>query len=78
MPEQSEKTWKDRICTELSEAEASPEAIACALEAYAEMRCVKLKVLLGRCYELMSASENRDEAVTPDNGFLQTVLDASK
>lgn len=78
MPDAAEKTWKDRITEELSRDTPTAGEVACALEAYAEMKCVRLKVLLARCYELMNASESRDEAVSLNPGFLDVVLDASK
>lgn len=79
MPVNGEQnTWAHRIATELAERENSVGTIVAALEAAAEMKCVSLKVLIGRCYEILGAAKSADSTPCMDEDFLDELSKAMK
>lgn len=64
--ESPEPTWNERMASEIcSAATLSEGLVAGILEAAGELKCVRLKVLLGRCLEIIM--ENWDNhRLTPE------------
>ena len=78
MPDAAEKTWKERITEELSRDTPTAGEVACALEAYTKRKCVRRKVLLARCYEILSAAKSNESQPVMDDGFEDVILEATK
>jgi hypothetical protein len=74
------KSWNRRMAEYVThqaqtDAEAlTVEGVESILEAAGELKAVRCKMLLGRCYELMSISVADGGAARPDDGFLEAVL----
>jgi hypothetical protein len=72
MPD-SPASWLDRMAHELAENQPSEALIRAALEAAGEMKCVALKVAMGRCHAMLfDAVENHCSPTWPD-GFLEEI-----
>ena len=77
------KSWNRRMAEQLAavagDAERLPaDFIEVALEAAGEMKAIRLKVLLGRCYEVLAESDHTQEQAHPEEEFLAEVLDATR
>lgn len=68
------QTWKQRMAKELSLVAPTAETVECALEAYAEMKTVRLKILLGRCYEILETSRSTNEEARTTETFENLIL----
>lgn len=73
----ADQTWVDKMATALTDERdvnhpPNKAEIICALEAVAEMKTVKLKVLLGRCYEVLRVAED----ISLDEDFLSDIFNA--
>lgn len=73
------RTWTERMGSHLADTvsageRAGAEYFTDLLEAAGELKAVRLKVLLGRCYELIAKSKVDNETVSPDHGFLDEIL----
>lgn len=70
------KPWIDRMAEELSKATEgrySVESIKGILEAAGEIRAVRLKIMLGRCYEMIGIAKTNECIPQPDSGFLDEI-----
>lgn len=69
------KPWIQRTAEELAKLEdrLTPGAVEAALEAAGELKAIRLKILLGRCYEILRESNEREEQAGMDNDFLEVV-----
>jgi hypothetical protein len=77
------KPWNRRMAECMSRSsfekeEEDADMMEIALEAAGELKCVRLKIMLARCYEMMSESDSSDEKVNLPEGFLDDVLEALK
>lgn len=74
MPENQEqpKSWNRRMAEQLAEIGAgafTADIIEATLEAAGEIKCVRLKVALGRCLEIIRTSEAYDTAASIPSEF---------
>jgi hypothetical protein len=72
MPD-SPASWLDRMAHELAESQPSEALARAALEAAGEMKCVALKVALGRCHAILYEANQNDRTPTWPNGFLEEI-----
>lgn len=70
------KTWAQRMAEELADKENPACLILAALEAAAEIKAVRLKVLIGRCYEILGAAKNNGGVPCMDEDFLTELIEA--
>jgi len=69
------KTWARRMAEFLhGRSELSVDDYETALDMAGELKCVRLKILLARCWEMMSESESADAKVNVGDGFLDEVF----
>lgn len=70
-------SWTKKAAIELakssSECTLTAGMVETLLEAAGELKCVELKVALGRCYELLANKRG-----VPDDGFLENLLELLK
>lgn len=79
--------WINRMADNVAHALIDPldgvvnlqdsDLVKTAMEAAAEMKNVKLKVALARCYEIMRSSDDSGNQVAVDDDFLAKILDLS-
>lgn len=73
------ETWAKKNARFLSdlisnESEIKVEYLENLLETAGELKCVRLKILLARCYELISASRVNNVTVRSDQDFESEIL----
>lgn len=72
-------TWNERMAAEICcSGTLSEGVVAGILEAAGELKAVRLKVLLGRCWEIIAESIDADRAAYTADGFLDEILEALK
>ena len=71
-------SWYMRTAYGIGETTAQRNQILFALEAAGEMKTVKLKVLLGRCYEIIGIADTNRMMPQQDDDFLKEIKDALK
>ena len=71
-------SWMRRIAYAIGETVDQRNQIIAALEAAGEMKAVKLKVLLGRCYEIIAIADANQMKPQQDDDFLEEIKGALK
>lgn len=77
MEQSVEKPWSRRMAEQLQKCNGrdyTPEIFEAILEAAGELKTVRLKVLLGRCYEILNSATEADAAPIMGDKFLAEVL----
>lgn len=77
------KTWKRIVAESFTATFAvtyptSADLLEQLLTAAEELKSAKLRILLARCYEIITQSVNTGEVANPDDGFEKELLDAIK
>lgn len=75
-------SWNERMADALAELGAitgdSRAVVVLALEAAGELKAARLKILLGRCWEVIAIAKSSAEEPNVTDGFLDEVLEATK
>ena len=78
---QPNKSWEDRMIGILTDAfpDGCPhETYRTLMTTAVEIKAVKLKILLGRCYEIIELSKHADVPANPDDDLGKEILEALK
>lgn len=78
---ESKNDWARRMAVSvclIEDHDPRVDAVEAAMEAAAEMKCVRLKVLLGECHSVLNEACQNDCSPTVRDGLLDEVLEATQ